>query len=46
MIKIDMENEEKVVMKKPLLKGLTLPELQNYFAGIGEPKFRGEQVFN
>ncbi len=28
------------------LKGLTLPELQDYFVSIGEPKFRGGQVFN
>ena len=27
------------------LKGLTLPELQNFFVSTGEPKFRGEQVF-
>lgn len=32
--------------KKITLKGLTLRELQNYFIGIGEPKFRAEQVFN
>ncbi len=31
---------------KKLLKGLTLEELQNYFVEIGEPKFRGEQVFS
>ena len=28
------------------LKGFTLPELQDYFVSIGEPKFRGGQVFN
>ncbi len=32
--------------RKDILKGLTLEELQNYFVEIGEPKFRGEQVFN
>ena len=32
--------------KKINLKGLTLPELQEYFISIGEPKFRGEQIFN
>ena len=38
-----IQTEQKV---KKLLKGLTLEELQNYFVEIGEPKFRGEQVFN
>ncbi len=28
------------------LKGLTLAELQQLFKGLGEPKYRGEQVFN
>ncbi len=28
------------------LKGLTLNELQQLFKGLGEPKYRGEQVFN
>lgn len=32
--------------KKILLKGLTLPELQEYFKSIGEPKFRSGQIFN
>lgn len=32
--------------KKINLKELTLPELQEYFISIGEPKFRGEQIFN
>jgi 23S rRNA (adenine2503-C2)-methyltransferase len=32
--------------KKIRLKGLTLPELQDYFMESGEPKFRAEQVFN
>ena len=31
---------------KKTLKGLTLEEMQNYFVEIGEPKFRGEQLFN
>lgn len=32
--------------KKDQLKGLTLDELKDYFTEIGEPKFRGEQLFN
>jgi len=32
--------------KKIQLKGFTLTELQKYFISIGEPKFRGEQIFN
>ncbi len=32
--------------KKTQLKGLTLDELKNYFASIGKPRFRGEQIFN
>ncbi len=32
--------------KKTDLKGLDLEELKNYFVEIGEPKFRGEQLFN
>jgi len=32
--------------KKVLLKGLTLEELQEYFLNEGEPRFRGEQLFN
>ncbi len=32
--------------KKINLKGLTLTELQEYFVSTGEPKFRGEQIFN
>jgi len=32
--------------KKVILKGMTLPELQDYFVQMGEPRFRGEQVFN
>ena len=34
------------VKKKTLLKGMNLDELNDYFASIGEPKFRGGQVFN
>ncbi len=32
--------------EKSTLKGLTITELQLLFKGIGEPKYRGEQVFN
>ena len=32
--------------KKIQLKGLTLPELEEYFVSIGESKFRGKQVYN
>lgn len=28
------------------LKGLTLSELREYFVSIGEPKYRGDQLFN
>ena len=28
------------------LKGMTLDELKNFFASIGKPRFRGEQIFN
>ncbi|HEY7751993.1 MAG TPA: 23S rRNA (adenine(2503)-C(2))-methyltransferase RlmN [Ignavibacteriaceae bacterium] len=41
-----MENSIKIDSKKPNLKGLTLPELRDYFNSIGEPSFRAEQVFN
>jgi 23S rRNA (adenine2503-C2)-methyltransferase len=34
------------VKKKAILKGMTLDELNNYFISIGEPAFRGGQVFN
>ena len=34
------------VKKKVLLKGMPLDELNDYFVSIGEPKFRGGQVFN
>ena len=38
---------EKVVEDiKTELKGLSLEELKAYFEKIGEPKFRGEQLFN
>jgi len=38
--------EEKEIGKKyGSLKGLTLPELREYFVSTGEPKFRAEQVF-
>jgi 23S rRNA (adenine2503-C2)-methyltransferase len=36
----------KNVKKKVLLKGMPLDELNYYFVSIGEPKFRGGQVFN
>lgn len=32
--------------KKTILKGLTLPELQDYFISINESKYRGSQLFN
>lgn len=32
--------------KKILIKGFTLSELQDYCISIGEPKFRGNQLFN
>ncbi len=32
--------------KKILLKGLTLDELKEYFESVGEPGYRGSQVFN
>lgn len=47
-----MENEtlnissKEFIKKKVQLKGLTLEELKNYFEEIGEPKFRGGQLFN
>ena len=31
---------------KILLKGQTIDELKKYFSEIGEPRFRGEQLFN
>ena len=37
-----MKNEE----IKDSLKGLTIKELQQLFKGLGEPLYRGEQVFN
>ncbi len=32
--------------KKILIKGFTLSELQDYCNSVGEPKFRGNQLFN
>ncbi len=32
--------------KKIGLKGLTLEELREYFSSIGQPQYRGDQVFN
>jgi len=32
--------------KRTQLKGLTIPELAEYFISIGEPKYRAGQVFN
>jgi 23S rRNA (adenine2503-C2)-methyltransferase len=32
--------------KKIMLKGMTLIEISDFFENIGEPRFRGEQVFN
>lgn len=40
-----MENI-KNIQGKVQLKGMTLPELKDYFVSIGEPRFRGEQVFH
>jgi 23S rRNA (adenine2503-C2)-methyltransferase len=37
-------NNKKV--SKTQLKGMDLQELRQYFAGIGEPAFRAQQVFN
>jgi 23S rRNA (adenine2503-C2)-methyltransferase len=41
-----MENNLNTSVEKINLKGLTLPELKEYFISIGEPPFRAEQVFN
>lgn len=41
----EMHNEPEKMTKVPL-KGLTLAELKEYFKEIGEPGYRGEQVFN
>ncbi len=35
-----------IAAKKVQLKGMTLPELREYFESAGHSKFRGEQVFN
>lgn len=40
-----MIEEEEMGKKYITLKGLTLPELKEYFVSNGEPKFRAEQVF-
>ena len=37
-------SEEKT--NKVILKGMTLQEMNSYFYSIGEPKYRGGQVFN
>jgi 23S rRNA (adenine2503-C2)-methyltransferase len=34
------------VNRKIQLKGMNLPELRKYFRDIGEPAFRGDQLFN
>ncbi|WP_337872774.1 23S rRNA (adenine(2503)-C(2))-methyltransferase RlmN [Ignavibacterium sp.] len=39
----NITTEEPVV--KTMLKGLTLRELKDFFAAVGEKRFRGEQVF-
>ncbi|MEI7812406.1 MAG: 23S rRNA (adenine(2503)-C(2))-methyltransferase RlmN [Ignavibacteria bacterium] len=39
-----MENNNKDIRHQ--LNGLTLDELKNYLVAVGEPKFRGEQIFN
>lgn len=38
--------ENNIINIKNQLKGLTLEELKAYFREIGEPAFRGEQLFN
>lgn len=38
--------ENNIINIKKQLKGLTLEELKEYFKEIGEPAFRGEQLFN
>jgi len=43
MIEEKTEHEKKT---KVILKGMTLQELNSYFYSIGEPKYRGGQVFN
>lgn len=37
---------DSTINNKAVLKGLTLDELKNYFSKNGEPRFRGEQIFN
>jgi len=41
-----MEEIKRINEEKKQLKGLTIKELKNFFFSIGEPSFRGEQVFN
>ena len=40
------EKTDKEIKNKVTLKGMTLQELNSYFYSIGEPKYRGGQVFN
>ena len=40
------EKTDSVKKDKVILKGMTLQELNTYFYTIGEPKYRGGQVFN
>lgn len=39
-------NPETIGVKKRNLKGLTLPELQNFAASLGDPAYRGKQLFD
>jgi 23S rRNA (adenine2503-C2)-methyltransferase len=41
-----LQREVQPPVKKIRLKGLTLPELRDFFLQRGEPKYRAEQVFN
>ena len=43
---ITLSAENKTNGKKDLLKGLTFPELRNYFVGKGHRAFRGAQIFH
>jgi 23S rRNA (adenine2503-C2)-methyltransferase len=43
---IAISGESKSNGKKDLLKGLTFPELKNYFVGKGHRGFRGAQIFH
>ena len=40
------DKERRRLKQKVLLKGLTLGELEEYFISCGEPRYRGQQVFN